>query len=289
MDDLRAALERTRQLAPTPSLPVAGVIQRRDRRRTRQRALAVAVALAMMTALLAGLLRAEAIHGQQPVPGQRGPMHNGPIDIFGYKSDGVGVLRGSHQQPSVVRCSSTCSVWSADWSVDGRLAYAAGLFAGPQMLPASGIHVFDAATGVDTQVTSSTLGEEDAEVAWSPDGSRLAIVRNSSSDSTLLITDGEGRSPTTVLTERGMASISSLSWSPDASEIAYQGPEHRIFLIDVGGGTPRQIADGTHPAWSPDGSEILFLRGWDLYSTSWVAHSSRTATSSGHPTATRSR
>lgn len=51
----------------------------------------------------------------------------------------------------------------------------------------------------------------------------------------------------------------SYSWSPDGTRIAYS-PGTTLWVVDIGGGAPVQIAEGVHgtvvPVWSPDGRWI---------------------------------
>ena len=66
---------------------------------------------------------------------------------------------------------------------------------------------------------------------------------------------------------------SSLTWSPDGSQIAFES-EKKLFAVNTDGTQLRQLTNSdtyeTYPAWSPNGVHIAFLAfeqgGWKLYS-----------------------
>jgi imidazolonepropionase-like amidohydrolase/Tol biopolymer transport system component len=102
------------------------------------------------------------------------------------------------------------------------------------------------------------------DVAFSPDGSRMAItaldrvyVANSDGSDPRRITQGEGRS------EHFPA------WSPDGVWIAFttwEGSEGHLYRVRADGrGSPERLtsASGVYvsPAWAPEGDRIVVLRG----------------------------
>jgi hypothetical protein len=115
----------------------------------------------------------------------------------------------------------------------------------------------------------------DGELAWSPDGNRIAYVSASTNedwptathDIYIMNADGSGR---TRLTTTGFAAHP--SWSPNGREIAYSyknggWPDSKgdIAIIDVEKGESSTTYLGlssmgaAQPTWFPDGTRIAFL------------------------------
>jgi TolB protein len=115
------------------------------------------------------------------------------------------------------------------------------------------------------------------ELVWSPTGERIAFptfdaIFIGPSDG------GEARKLTDALLP------SCLSWSPDGTRIAFTSGNlgyllqlnvapSSIWVVDVEGGEPVRVTEGTHvdfsPVWTPDGRSLLFVSnrggGRDIY------------------------
>jgi Tol biopolymer transport system component len=122
----------------------------------------------------------------------------------------------------------------------------------------------DQAVNLATQITRySSGGKAIAELAWSPDGSRIAYTRgNTAGDDSVWVVNADGTT-TYPLEIGGSGAKRHPSWSPDSSKIAYavvkNAPE-QIFVAPSTGGIGQALPNGVghEPNWSPDGSRIAF-------------------------------
>ena len=115
------------------------------------------------------------------------------------------------------------------------------------------------------------LGDAASSPAWSPDGRRIAFVREEGDETRGLYTmdpDGGDQRLLWSFDRNHRLWYNNLSWSPDGSEILY-GVSYAPFLVPVvvvgvDGSGPRPLAESTSTrgaggaAWSPDGSRIAF-------------------------------
>ncbi len=120
------------------------------------------------------------------------------------------------------------------------------------------------AVNLATQITPYTSGAMAIEnLAWSPDGSRIAYTRgNNSGDDSVWVVNADGTT-TFPLEIGGSGAKRHPTWSPDSSKIAYavvkNAPE-QIYVAPSTGGIGQPLANGVghEPNWSPDGSRIAF-------------------------------
>ena len=105
----------------------------------------------------------------------------------------------------------------------------------------------------------------DSSPAWSPDGSKLAVVTYWGGMYGILVMQPDGSDYHLLTTN---ASDRDPAWSPDGSQVAFaNGPQ--IFLVNADGtGRTALTSDVTdwaaRPSWSPDGKTIVYARsaGW---------------------------
>lgn len=102
---------------------------------------------------------------------------------------------------------------------------------------------------------------------WSPDGSKIAFLRQGDSDLYVMNADGTG---VTKLTNNDFsyANITNLSWSPDGMTLAYvEGSDlvYNLALVNADGTNRRHLlgTSGTFLdiAWSPDGTRLAYSLG----------------------------
>ena len=142
---------------------------------------------------------------------------------------------------------------SPEWSPDGRLVAFKGAVGGKKGLAVSrpdgsGLRLLGEMTG-----TNSPLTFEGRTIAWSPDSKRIAFVS---------ATPG----PETALAGGDPVVITRYLYKPDAEEGLTRFNDNRrrhIFIVDVEGGSPRQLTTGAFEEhsidFSPDGREIAFV------------------------------
>ena len=112
------------------------------------------------------------------------------------------------------------------------------------------------------RLTRSTRRERN--VAYSPDGRRIAFESNRSGASAIWVAAADG-SEQRQLTFLGGTVTGTPRWSPDGQSLAFDsrvtGPGE-IFAIDASGGEPRRLtnnpADDVVPDWSRDGKWVYF-------------------------------
>jgi Tol biopolymer transport system component len=150
------------------------------------------------------------------------------------------------------------------WSPDGsKLAFVAQR---NDVLPATpNVYVMDPnkteqTINVATQVTHYANGNVPlGELAWSPDGSKIAFVRGVASPGSQLVfvaeSDGSSAEPVQIASQGGHP-----TWSPSGTQLAYWFSNQVYVKNSDGSGTatPLSGAVGREPIWSPDGSRIAF-------------------------------
>jgi Tol biopolymer transport system component len=166
------------------------------------------------------------------------------------------------------------------WSPDGkRIAGEGGNGEGG---PEAGIYTLGSSGGRLVQV-DATPGHREFPMAYSPDGSRILILRqvqrgddyDGHMDVYVVNTDGSG---SLRLNPPGIVSgfidtplPTTTSWSPDGRQVAFTAAkktrgsfwdsDRAVFVVDVDGGRARRVTPwgNTYSAmWSPDGRWIAF-------------------------------
>src|SRR2546426_565232 len=99
--------------------------------------------------------------------------------------------------------------------------------------------------------------------AWSPDGRRIAFIREHGYRFLELATVDVADRRVRVLVPRAQGSDP--AWSPDGRTIAYDHGNFGIVLVDVATGARRLLGDwGNTTSWSPDGKKLAAIRFDDV-------------------------
>jgi dipeptidyl aminopeptidase/acylaminoacyl peptidase len=109
------------------------------------------------------------------------------------------------------------------------------------------------------------------EPAWSPDGSEIAFatagpgtIESNGNPPQIWVMDADG-SDQRQLTTLPFGAWRP-AWSPDGSQIAFDGSDGAIYVMNADGSGLRKLGPsigGFDPTWSPDGNRIAFTGGSD--------------------------
>ncbi|HEY0581912.1 MAG TPA: hypothetical protein VGE94_06990 [Chloroflexota bacterium] len=163
------------------------------------------------------------------------------------------------------------------WSPDGKLI----AFVSDRTSTFPTLWVMNAADGTGRRVVATPGLQQEAvdALAWSPDGSQLAITLFNEPGPTqiaLIPLGATARQTGRLLTTLPGGALDPV-WSPDGSWIAFAGRD--AYTIDLyavrpdGTGLTRLTTDGQlarSPAWSPDGQRLAYLSNKTGFFEAWA-------------------
>ena len=112
------------------------------------------------------------------------------------------------------------------------------------------------------RLTRNALGDDSPE--WSPDGSRIAFVRDAYGMGEIYVMNADGTKKRRLT--RNRAFDTAPVWSPDGRRIAFRSDrdgQTAIYTMNADGKDQTKLTRSTTPqggpTWSPDGSRIAFV------------------------------
>ena len=110
---------------------------------------------------------------------------------------------------------------------------------------------------------------QDAQPAWSPDGTKIAFVSDRDGNADIYVMNADGSGPVNITKHAGADYAP--AWSPDGTKIAFQSDretDFAVWVMNADGSNPIRLTDPSTPAgapsWSPDGTRIAYEQGGEL-------------------------
>src|SRR3954454_10316997 len=147
---------------------------------------------------------------------------------------------------------------------------------------ANRLYTIDPAGGPWTRLVNRN--EQQAQAAWSPDGSKIAYRVGPDGDTEIWVVNADGSNPHQITTTPNVAPCSPCyssqpAWSPDGRSMVFRtdraNGDGDVWIMDSDGGNPRPLVttpgDERYPALSPDGTRLVYRTGTGDQPEIWVA------------------
>lgn len=130
------------------------------------------------------------------------------------------------------------------------------------------LYLMDFASGVTRRLTHGERAFANSYAQWSPDGRRIAFIREFDDHNELFVLDSVSAVPR-LLPTPGLRSIGWPDWSPDGARILIPaGPDwqhQKLYVIQLDGMGLYAIPIDSEPyscaSWSPDGRRVVASQG----------------------------
>ena len=179
---------------------------------------------------------------------------DGNWEIYVMNADGSGLLNLT-QNPALDDYPS--------WSPDGKqIAFDSNRSSGNQYH--YDLFFMNADGSEQTKLTSE--GKDilvDGTIAWSPDGTRIAVLENYGGEHAIILMNPDGSGAVRI-----PFIASSVAWSPDGKRLAVgfgsdsDERDYEVYVMNADGSDQTDLtnnpAKDDHPVWSPDGKQIAF-------------------------------
>jgi tricorn protease len=114
-----------------------------------------------------------------------------------------------------------------------------------------------------TRNLTHSSGAHDKWPSWSPDGSSIAFISDTSGEEELYIAPQDGLKLAEQITRGGSAMRYQPEWSPDGKRIAFSDKDGKVYVVTLADRKMIEIADSPHGqirdyTWSPRGNYLAF-------------------------------
>jgi tricorn protease len=112
---------------------------------------------------------------------------------------------------------------------------------------------------------SRTPAAREISATWSPDGKSIAYLSDASGEYEIYVRNQDGSGEPRRITRDGSIWRFPPVWSPDSRKLAYADKRQRLRVVDVTGGTQREVDQGqfddiTDYTWGPDSNLLAYAK-----------------------------
>jgi len=114
-----------------------------------------------------------------------------------------------------------------------------------------------------TRNLTNSSGAHAKHARWSPDGSRIAFVSDTSGEEQIYLIGQDGRGEPEQLTTELAAMLTAPEWSPDGARLAFGDKDGKLYVLTISGREVVEVADDEFGgifdySWSPGGGHLAF-------------------------------